>query len=168
MSLAASQEQYKFMSALFDEKSAAVRKIEREIDEMESRTAKPKSIAAEIEAAMSVIDQLPQLANDPENLAAIGKAFGLVNLRMFLRFKQVQCGKRVLNKLACGSLTFGATPAPISLYDGPTGANRIKSDVAATVAAGSAGQPDDVGDPRPLVSGVEGNSLGNVNRDDRI
>jgi hypothetical protein len=120
---------------------------------------------AEVEAALAVLGRLPKLVADQHNLAAIGKAFGLVNLRLFLKFKKVQVKKRTLNRLDHGVVTFGEASPPVPLYAGPTGRRAIAANTAALVAASPEG---DVTLPDRLGSGREDKSLGNVNRGDRI
>lgn len=168
MALASSKKQYEFLAEIFERKSAEKERLETDIEKICSRITTPTSIVAEIDAAVAVLDRLPELASDAANLGAIGEAFRIVNLRMFLRFNATQSGKRVLQKLTCGSLTFGNAAAPIALYEGPTARKRIKSVEAAMVVAGPKAKTDDVGGHGSIVSGAEGNSSGNVNRGDRI
>ena len=74
---------------------------------------------------MALLDRLPDLAADNQNLAKVGDAFRLVNVRLFLKFEKVQVKKRTLNKLAHGIVTFGEAPPPVPLYAGPTGRRAI-------------------------------------------
>jgi hypothetical protein len=167
MALAETKNQYSFMAETFERQSAEIEKLEAEIEKVGSRVTTPTNVAAEIEAAMAVLDWLPDLAGDAANLEDIGKAFKIVNLRMYLRFVSIQTGKRVLQKLASGSLTFGDAAPPIALYEGPTARKRIQIEQAATVAA-SLESPRNASGPELFVSGLEGKSSGNVSRGDWI
>jgi hypothetical protein len=75
---------------------------------------------------MAVLDDLTSLAGESGDLAAVGALFDRVNARLFLRFASASWGKRAVNKVVGGVLTFGATPAPIPLYGGPTGRRALK------------------------------------------
>jgi hypothetical protein len=154
--------------------------IENELDKLKLRQA---SLRAELmrsestnhqehgedlmKAAASVLNQLPDLVSDESNLGAIGRAFRAVNLRMFLSFEKRQIGNRFLSKVREGVITLGDAPQPFALYAGPTGRRALSSDNAATLAARS-GPTEQVGIPDRYNSGWKGDSLGNVNRGDRI
>jgi len=56
--------------------------------------------AAEVDAAMGVLDRMTSLASDQNNLAAIGSLFTGVNARLFLRFTEVSWGNRKVNRVA--------------------------------------------------------------------
>ena len=116
----------------------------------------------EVASMLKFADQLYQLAEDSRNLPAIGELFKKLNIRMFLRFIPVQKKKRVENKLAGGVLTIGAAASPIDLHGKPTARSAPKLQVKK--AAGL----DPAADTEPNCSGLEAESLGNVNRDDRI
>src|SRR5205085_10622111 len=82
------------------------------------------------------------------------------------KFQEVQVGKRALNKLLSGVVTFGSTPPPISIYEGPTG-RRGKRSPASSEDTGPC-SPRAPLLPGPLDPGKEGDSLGNVRRGDWI
>ena len=79
---------------------------------------------------MALARRLRDLAADPANFAALGEVVTQVNARLFLRFHKLQKGKRKLNKLVSGVVTIGAAPAPITVYEGPTGAKKVNGPVA--------------------------------------
>ncbi len=129
-------------------------------------TARPTSnMEAEIEAALSAVARLPDMVADASQLAMIGDAFRIADVKMFIAFKPTTLKKRTVNKVSHGVVNFGAVPPPIALYRGPTSRRAIQLSSAATVAAGSEG---DITPPNRGDHGREGKSLGNVNRGDRI
>lgn len=66
-----------------------------------------------------------------------------------------------------GMVTTGTQPAPIKLYEGPTGRIALSALKASNAALSAAAPGGDVTRPDGTVSGQEGNSLGNVSRGDR-
>jgi hypothetical protein len=85
-----------------------------------------------------------------------------VNLRLFLRFEQMEVKNRKLNKLASGVVTFGSAPPPITLYEGPTGRREVKGPASLEDTGPCSSQTPL--SPAPLDPGREGSSLGNVRR----
>lgn len=165
LALAKSEAQYKAVAEIFDELTKKKQELEAEIAAAQRVGKSGSNPDTEVAAALAVLKRLPDLANDPKNLAAVGEAFRLVNLRLFLSFRPEQIKKRLLNKVAGGIVAFGTAPAPIELYTGPTGRRYLQASSATTVAAGPGG---DVPLPDQIDPGREGNSLGNVNRGDSI
>jgi len=167
MALADNREQYRAMALVFEDLRTQQADLERRVATAASHHHEAKGVDAQVDAAMAVLGRLPDLALDDRNLAKIGEAFRLVNVRLFLKFKRVQVKKRILNKLAHGVLTFGEAAPPVPLYAGPTGRRAIIANRAAAVAAGP-GEGDESTLPSQDSPGREGNSSGNVNRGDRI
>ncbi len=165
MALAENPEQYRSIASVFEEQCGRKLKLEQELAAPGNQSRQNYDPDAEVKAALAVLDRLPDLVDNDGNLAKIGEAFRLVNVRVFLRFQKLPVKKRVLNKLAGGSVTFGDAPPPIALYAGPTGRRATSMNHAAMVAADS-GEP--MFRPNQIVSGEKGNSLGNVSRGDRI
>lgn len=162
---AKSDGEYNAVAAEFEGLLDKIKKLEQLLA---AETAKPAagSVDVEVAAAMAVLDRLPDLAADENNLASITQAFGLVNARLYLAFQPVQEGKRTLNKISAGMLTFGATPPPIMLYEGPTGRRALATQTTAALSAAVAEGNGSL--PRQFDTDREGYSLGNVNRGDRI
>ncbi|MCG8583514.1 MAG: hypothetical protein MI757_02245, partial [Pirellulales bacterium] len=82
-----------------------------------------------------------------------------------LRFKKVQVKKRKLNRLVSGTVAIGAAPAPIKEYCGPTSKVRVKR-----TSIGRSADTDESHEKtskKCVLSGTEGQSLGNVSRGDR-
>ena len=70
-----------------------------------------------------------------------------------------------MHNVAGGVPTFGSAPAPIAIYQGPTGRKDIKEETVATDAAVRDG---DDRHPGHIDAEREGNSIGNVSRGDWI
>jgi hypothetical protein len=165
LALAKNPNQFAAVGRVLDKLKFQETEVRRQLAEIEPAPAMLYDADAEVEAAMGMFDRLEELSDTPDDLAAIGRAFGLVNLRIFFRFEKRQWKKRVLDKVSGGVVTFGDAPPPVQLYSGPTGRKALKEALAASTAA------DPVGDgPRPdvLASGEEGSLLGNLSRGDRI
>ena len=65
------------------------------------------SLYGQAEAALAVVERLGRLADDPEDLAAFGKLFQVLNVHLFLDFEAGHWGKRKVRRLAGGMLTMG-------------------------------------------------------------
>jgi hypothetical protein len=124
----------------------------------------PPDLEADISAALADYDRLVDLAADTSNLGAIGELFQRLNSRLFLRFEEIQPNQRRLNKVAGGVVTFGSSPPPVGLYEGPTGRRALR-DMAETPGH----RPELVAlSSVPCGTDREGQLLGNVNRGERI
>ncbi|HUY33150.1 MAG TPA: hypothetical protein VMV69_10240 [Pirellulales bacterium] len=167
MALADNPEQYRAMASVFEDLRRQQADLERRVAATASHPRGAYDVDAEVAAAMAVLNRLPDLAADTGNLATIGEAFRLVNVRLFLKFRRVQAKKRILNRLAHGVLTFGEAAPPVPLYAGPTGRRAIIANKTAVVAAGP-GEGNKNTLPDQEFPGGEGKSLGNVSRGDRI
>lgn len=122
------------------------------------------SVQAEVDKALAALGRLTDLAGDDSDYAAIGELFRQVNVRLFLRFDEVQQKKRTVTKVAGGVLTFGSAAPPIQPYEGPTGRRRINC----PATSGVTGPGDRTIPDQSCASGLEGNSSGNVSRGERI
>jgi hypothetical protein len=81
---------------------------------------------AQVQGAMSLFDELIGQALDENDLAAATELFHEVNARLYLRYQEMDRGRQKVNRLVGGVVTFGATPPPIPLYEGPTDCGRIQ------------------------------------------
>jgi hypothetical protein len=120
MALAETPAEREATAIVFRELSAEVTRLENRI-----REAKPVTVAAnpeeEVEAALSRLNRLSNLAELPDtNFGTANELFRQVNARLYLRFREINAGRRKFNVAAGGILTFGSTPPPIPLYDGAT------------------------------------------------
>jgi hypothetical protein len=165
LAMARTPEQYQAVAKVFDQLLAKKSDLETQLA-IQQRSRTDVSADDEVRAAMSVAERLIGLADDPANLGSIGHAFSMVNARLFLRFKDVQAGKRQLRKPAGGVITFGAAVPPIRLYEGPTGRKHLMKGVAIVGNSGIANTS--ARSVSRCLPGQEGHSLGNVNRGDRI
>ena len=171
MARAETAEQFKAISAEFDKLSSCRRGLESELAAAKSNTDSSASIDDEVAAAIKVLDRLAELSGD-DGLENAGEIFRLTNARLFLAFTPTQVKKRVLNKVTAGIVTLGAAPPPVELYSGPTARNKVarQSEIADTndLTSGNHAKSNLLEQVASLNSGVRRNSLGNVNRGDRI
>jgi Recombinase/Resolvase, N terminal domain len=164
LALAASPEQYQAIAAVFEEARREEKALEAKLREAEDAAGTAIDPEAEVAAAMAMLDGIEELAADPANLEAIGVLFLRLNAKMFLRFEEVEQKKRTVNKVSGGLVTFGSSPPPVALYEGPTGRR---------VLIGRPCMPDSShaikrSPSEPIGSDQEGKSLGKVNRGERI
>jgi hypothetical protein len=165
MAMAENPDQFRAIADVFERLKLQKQTLEREIAATKVETSRAGSDPqAEAAAALAQLDSLGDLAGDAENIPAIGELFGRLNVRLYLRFREEPWGKRTVNRVAGGVVRFGVTPPPVALYDGPTSRRQVLE--MKTPSDSSSGG---VGDPyKPCISGREGGSLGNVNRDGGI
>lgn len=138
-----------------------------ELEQLKSSISAAPTPESQIQAALSVARSLPQLAQNPKNLAAIGQLFRTVNVQLYVRFESVKLTKRYVNKLSGGILTIGDVPPPITKYSGPTDRTTVRDSLSPKDHATAENQSSAECVFLP-VSGQEDRSLGNVNRGDRI
>jgi DNA invertase Pin-like site-specific DNA recombinase len=165
MALAENEEQYKAMASVFEQLKREKATLEAEL-KTDGAGKSSGNLQSEIAKALELGRRLPELAADSNNLGAVGELFNLLNARLFLRFKQVKAKKRPLNKVTGGVVTWGAAPAPVPIYLGPTSRKVVKDPAGALLPAGSGDfRAPPASEPGP---GEGGNSLGNVHRGERI
>jgi hypothetical protein len=110
---------------------AAVAGVFRELKAQEARLEeriaahRPAPVGTEPEkqvaAALGVLDRLSEsLAENAPDWGTVGTAFAQTNAKLYLRFAEVESGRRKLNVPAGGVVTFGSTAPPGPLYTGPT------------------------------------------------
>src|SRR5262249_14898081 len=110
------------------------------------------------------LDRMAELAADVTDLRSVGELFSRLNARLFLRFEEVRPNKRVVNRASSGVVTFGVSPPPVALYEGPTGRRALEGRVGAPgCKSGGLTHASE-----PCGSDRGGESLGNVNRGERI
>jgi hypothetical protein len=120
----------------------AVAAVFRELKGQEARLEerikayRPVSLQAEpqhqVEAAFGVLDRLAEsLAAGTADWSAVGSAFTQTNARLYLRFTEVEKGRKRFNVPAGGVVTFGSSPPPGPLYTGPTDRPIIRKMLAA-------------------------------------
>lgn len=162
--LSETPEQRQAVARIFEENVKRIASLEQQLSQTRAlvRTTDP---ATEVNSALAVINRLSDLLSETDNMAAVSAAIKLVNAKLFLGFKTKQLTKRTVNKVARGLITFGNASPPIPLYAGPPGRRALEANTAVSLTASPEG-----GVPLPdrMVTGREGNSLGNVSRGDRI
>jgi DNA invertase Pin-like site-specific DNA recombinase len=164
LALAETQEQYRAIAGVFDQVSQEERALTLELEQADQSVKPVPDLEADVSTALGDFDRLAQVAADTDNLRSIGELFRHLNARLFLRFKQVKPGKRIINRVAGGVVTFGNSNPPVALYAGPTGRRALEG-------RGKASPPKVELPSQPstsFVSDREGESLGNINRGDWI
>ena len=78
---------------------------------------------------MAGLDRLAGLATS-EDQTSVGELFRRLDVRLYLRFRATERGRRTINEVGGGVVTFGATPPPTPLYDGPTDRAIIRQKLA--------------------------------------
>jgi DNA invertase Pin-like site-specific DNA recombinase len=164
LGLAENEAQFKAISLVQMELQQQYDKMSLEVARLEPGPSPDGEIRTEVDRALLTLSRLLELAEDEGNYGALGELFQKINARLFLRFERVAVKNRTLNKLASGMVTFGSTPPPIQIYEGPTKHEGLKSPAAASAAG-----LDGLTIPsQPIGPGREGRPLGNVSRGDWI
>lgn len=168
LAFAANEDQFRAVASVLEELRRREKSLAEKIAAKSRQVRIGTEIDAEIDRAISFAKRLFELASEPEQLPLATQAIELADIKFFVRFRPVQKGKRLLNKVVGGIVTIGAAPPPVALYEGPTAWKIIKK--ASPEAANAATGQDE---HRLLTqsdreeSGSEGTSLRNVNRDNR-
>jgi hypothetical protein len=86
----------------------------------------------QVATALGALDRLPEsLAAGAPDWSVVGSAFTQTNAKLYLRFSEVEKGRKKFNVPAGGVVTFGSTPPPGALYTGPTDRPIIRKMLAA-------------------------------------
>jgi hypothetical protein len=86
----------------------------------------------QVESALGTLDRLSEFrAAGTADWSAVGSAFTQTNAKLYLRFSEVEKGRKRFNLPAGGVVTFGSTPSPAPLYTGPTDRPIIRKMLAA-------------------------------------
>jgi hypothetical protein len=131
MALAESREERDATAAVF-------RKLKNQEAAIEQRVAAHRPATPQVdpqhqvEAALGALDRLSQsVAAGDASWAAVGDVFTQTNAKLYLRFAEVEKGRKKFNVPAGGVVTFGSTPPPGPLYTGPTDRPIIRKMLAA-------------------------------------
>jgi hypothetical protein len=166
LALAEGPEQYRAVASVFEELRRQEQALAGEVRRLEQLAGQRNDADGDVAAALRVLDRLGEQASACQDLGSVGQLFGQLQARLFLRFAEVRGQKRAFNKVAGGVVTFGETPAPVPLYEGPTGRRHVQGPA---IPEGVAGPTFPELPQLPGTSpGTEDNSLGNVHRGDRI
>lgn len=164
LAFANSKEQFNDVNDVVEELKSGQKELELKIRMAKAEQSRTQHID-QLAEALSLVDRLPDLASDPSNFPAIRALFQAVDLQMFLNFNRVQKQKSFENKLAGGILTVGNVPSPIEKYCGRTDRRSVHEQYRQ--AKNPEGEQPS-GRLNPTDSDRNDESLGNVNRDDRI
>ena len=166
LALADTTELFQDLKAIVKEFASRETRLQHEIAALAAQTAESNPCRDVVEEAFRLADELPRLADDPENFGQVADLFRTINLEMFFHFHAVQKTKRIEHKQTGGVLTWGDALSPIQKYSGPTSRRALKATLSVerkspegNFPSGLASDPD---------SGEKVESLGNVSRDDRI
>ena len=166
LALAHNDELHHAIAAVFGELTERKKQLDREIAKAErAMTLKSAGGAAGVEGLLVFVDRLTALANNADDFSVAKELFDLTNIRVFFRFKPEQRGKRLVNEVAGGQVTFGAAEPPVEIYSGPTDRSRARN--IRDTGEGHDVPVEQIAKKR-CGSVEESDSLGNVNRDDRI
>ncbi len=155
MALAETPEESRAMAPTLKQLRADSVRLRKQLDDLEASAPTGRDPGREVEAAMAVLDRLGDLADSQGNdYASIGELFRRIDARLYLRFRVERRDNRMVNVPGGGVLTFGSTPPPGPLYDGPTDRTILRARLASgeSVAASPTGIPPGSQSPDPGVS----------------
>lgn len=165
LALAEGPEQYRAVAAVFEQLRQQEQALAVEVHRLEQLVGKKSDTDSEVAAALGVLDRLGEQASVRADLSSIGQLFHQLPARLFLRFVEVRKKKRTVNQIAGGVVTFGETPPPVVLYEGPTGRRHVQGPATPVEVAGPNSPESSPSEAASL--GGEDNSLGNVHRGER-
>jgi hypothetical protein len=119
MALASGESQLRAMESVHRRLLGERETILAEIRVAERSVERKSDAEVEVTAALHLLDRPRALALDSSNMPAVGELFQRLNARMFLRFHEETWGRRQVNRVAGGVVTFGVAPSPVPLYPGP-------------------------------------------------
>jgi hypothetical protein len=100
-------------------------RVEAETDALPPATS-AEGPEQEVEAAMAEVASLADA-----DASKLSELFQRLDARLYLRFRVEIRGKRKMTVPAGGTLTLGASPPPVALYEGPRDRPRVKRMIAA-------------------------------------
>jgi hypothetical protein len=143
-----------------DATASVFRKLKGQESALEQHIAARRPVTPQVEpqrqvaAALGTLDRLSEsLAAGTADWSAVGSAFTQTNAKLYLRFAEVEKGRKRFNVPAGGVVTFGSSPPPGPLHTGPTDRPIIRKMLAAAepvtatpehVAAGNSDAGQDV------------------------
>ncbi len=166
LALADTTELFQDLKPIVEEFASRETRLRQEIAELAAQSAVTDPTRDLVEEAFRFAEELPKLADDPNNFGKVSELFSAINLQMFVQFRAVQKAKRIEHKQSGGVLTWGDTPSPIEKYSGPTSRRALQASVSVERKSPEGESPSGLdSDPD---SGRKAESLGNGSRDDRI
>ena len=160
LALAEGENQFRAVSAVFEELVAKKQTLERDLNAAEINPSQEIDVDSDISTAMEAAQFLTELASSEDGMAAATELIQATDARLFLSFQQIRQGKRELNRLKRGVVVFGNGEDPIEKYSGPTTPDKLKRKSPAVRNNKKARKTTN--------SDEEAKSLRNANRDDRI
>lgn len=166
LALADTTELFQDLKPIVEEFASRETRLRQQIAELAAQAAVTDPTRDLVEEAFRFAEELPKLADDPDNFSKVSELFSTINLQMFVHFHAVQKAKRIEHKQSGGVLTWGDTPSPIEKYSGPTSRRALQASVSVERKSPEGESPSGLdSDPD---SGRKAESLGNGSRDDRI
>lgn len=175
---------YEAIAEEFDQLEAELKDAERKLEERRATPSATRSWEAEVEAAMSLFDDMTKIAVDETARSQIQPLLGKIGFRIGLRFGAGIKGKtRAVRQLLGGMIVFSDTDLPVPIHGSSrvaddrekTGAHagvasieNEKDGQGATEMAADGGCTPPTATPRPCGSPREGVSFTKVSRGDRI
>ena len=120
---------------------------------------------SEVDAALSQIEHLQELADDPDGAEALRRLFEIVNAQLFLKFEDGLWKTRKVRRLTGGGLTFGAGAFPVQPYQGRTSWKEVARKSSQALSIGEGG---DETRPPSITDGRKATSLRKSGRGGRI
>ncbi|WP_207397512.1 recombinase family protein [Bremerella alba] len=118
---------FEAMTSEFDELKTQEKNLASQMNELKAKASVDSQDIAEVEKALELVLNLTELADSKmDDFELPRQLFDLTNVRLFVQFQEVQQGKRTVNQLAGGVVTFGAAEPPIEIYSGPTNRKFVK------------------------------------------
>lgn len=118
---------FEAMTSKFDELKTQEKNLASQMNELNAKASVDSKDVAEVEKALELATNLTELADSKmDDFELPRQLFDLTNVRLFVRFQEVQQGKRTVNQFAGGVVTFGAAEPPIEIYSGPTNRKYVK------------------------------------------
>ncbi len=166
MALAQSPEQFKAITNVFDNLKRRQETLHAEIATIE-KSSVGTNIESEVNSAMALLQSVADMSSAAQgDLAAAKSLFDLLNIRLFFSFRDDFWGKRKVRKIASGTLCIGSQPSPIEVYSGPTSRREVNKQLH--LLNKPAADIESLADTNVSLPPREGDSLGNVNRGDKI
>ncbi len=144
---------YDAVAAIFEKSRGKIEALRTTLDSMRSRPS-GAAVEDEVASALRRLERIGTLAanTDDGDYRSARSLFSMMNARLFLKFEKRQCGRRLLNKLAHGEITFGTAPPPVPVYTGRA----------------SEPEPARSVNEKSHLPGEASDSIGNVSRGDMI
>ncbi len=128
MALAKQPEHFAAVAKVFDSLNTKKASLEGELEKLTQESAQRPTVDDEIRLALANAENLWQMDfDDADDSAMAREVIEATNAQMFARFRKERCGKRELNRIVGGVITFGTAPPPIIKYTGPTDREHLRS-----------------------------------------